>query len=70
MCVAVSVLQPLLSDKGDVLVVGSFSALTVAHVAVVAAPHLGQVLICGADHTPSQVEEVQMLLTQMEIKSK
>lgn len=66
---AVSVLQPLLFDKWDVLVVGSFSAMTVAHVAIVAAPHLGQVLLCGADHTPSQLEEVQKLLTQMEIKS-
>ncbi|XP_037830541.1 putative methyltransferase NSUN7 [Kryptolebias marmoratus] len=68
-CVAVSVLQPLLFDKGDVLVAGSFSAVTVAHVAVVAAARSGRVLLCGADHTPSQVEGMQTLLTQMGIKN-
>ena len=68
-CVAVTVLRPLLFDNSDVLVVGSFSAMTVAHIALGAA-HSGRVLVCGADHTPSQVEEIQELLTQMDIKSK
>lgn len=68
-CVAVSVLRPLLFDKGDVLMVGSFSALTVAHVAVAAADRSGRVLLCGADHTSAQVEEIQALLTEMDIKS-
>ncbi|XP_069553253.1 putative methyltransferase NSUN7 [Brachyistius frenatus] len=66
-CVAVSVLRPLLFDRGDVLVVGSFSAVTVAHVAVAAADRAGLVLVCGADRTPSQVEEIQELLTRMDI---
>ncbi|XP_050926588.1 putative methyltransferase NSUN7 [Lates calcarifer] len=68
-CVAVSVLRPLLFDKGDVLMVGSFSALTVAHVAVAAADRSGRVLLCGADHTSAQVEEIQALLTEMDIKN-
>lgn len=62
-------LKPLLFENGDVLVVGSFSAVTVAHVAVVAAARSGRVLVCGADHTPSHIEEIQELLTQMDLKS-
>ncbi|KAM4595690.1 putative methyltransferase NSUN7 [Fundulus diaphanus] len=68
-CVAVSVLQPLLFDKGDVLVAGSFSALTVAHVAVAAAARSGRVLVCAADHTPSQTDEMKELLSQMDVKN-
>ena len=67
--VAVNVLQPLLFDKGDVLVAGAFSAVTVAHIAVVAAARSGRVLVCSADRTPSQLEELQELLTPMDIKS-
>lgn len=68
-CVAVSVLRPLLFENSDVLVAGSFSALTVAHIAVVAAARSGRVLVCGADHTPFLMEETQELLTEMDIKS-
>lgn len=66
---AVSVLQPLLFEKGDVLVAGSFSALTLAHIAVAAAARSGQVLVCGADHTSLQNEEMKVLLSKMDIKS-
>lgn len=66
---AVSVLRPLLFESSDVLVVGSFSAVTVAHIAVVAAARSGRVLLCAADHTPSQVEEIRELLTEMDITS-
>lgn len=69
MCVAVSVLQPLLFDKGDVLVAGSFSAVTVAHVAVAAAARTGRVLVCGADRSSSQIQEMQELHAQMDINS-
>ncbi len=68
-CVAVSVLRPLLFENGDVLVAGSFSSVTVAHIAVAAAARSGRVLVCGADHTPSQIEEIKELLTGMDIKS-
>ncbi|XP_070847861.1 putative methyltransferase NSUN7 [Chaetodon trifascialis] len=68
-CVAVNVLRPLLFENGDVLMVGSFSAVTVAHVAVVAAARSGRVLVCGSDHTPLQTAEIQELLTQMDIKN-
>uniref|UniRef100_A0A3P8TS31 SAM-dependent MTase RsmB/NOP-type domain-containing protein n=1 Tax=Amphiprion percula TaxID=161767 RepID=A0A3P8TS31_AMPPE len=63
------VLRPLLFDKGDVLVAGSFSAVTTAHIAVAAAARSGRVLLCGADHKPSQVEEIKELLTQMDMKN-
>uniref|UniRef100_A0A3P9NS59 Uncharacterized protein n=1 Tax=Poecilia reticulata TaxID=8081 RepID=A0A3P9NS59_POERE len=69
-CLAVSVSRPVLFDKGDVLVAGSFSALTVAHVAVAAAARSGRVLVCGADHAPVRTEEMKNLLSQMGIKSK
>ncbi|KAM3622583.1 uncharacterized protein V6R79_000679 [Siganus canaliculatus] len=66
-CVAVSVLRPLLFENGDVLVAGSFSALTVAHIAVAATARSGHVLVCGADHTPSQREDMTQQLTLMGI---
>lgn len=66
---AVSVLRPLLFEHSDVLVAGSFSAVTAAHIAVAAAARSGRVLVCGADHTPLAIEEMQELLTQMDIKS-
>ena len=66
---AVSVLRPLLYDNGDVLVAGSFSAVTVAHIAVAAASRSGRVLVCGADYSPLQKEELQQLLTEMDMKS-
>lgn len=68
-CVAVSVLRPLLFEHSDVLVAGSFSALTVAHIAVAAAARSGRVLVCEADHTTVLMEEMQELLTEMDIKS-
>ncbi|XP_029138482.2 putative methyltransferase NSUN7 [Labrus bergylta] len=68
-CVAVSALRPLLFEKGDVLVAGSFSAVTVAHVAVVAAERSGRVLVCAADHTASHMEEIKELLALMDIKN-
>ncbi|KAJ0033093.1 hypothetical protein NQD34_000200, partial [Periophthalmus magnuspinnatus] len=69
LCVAVNVLRPLLFDGGDVLVAGSFSAVTVAHVAVAATARSGQVLICSADHEPSQTEEMKELFTQMDLQN-
>lgn len=69
MSLAVSVVRPLLYENGDVLLVGSFSALTVAHLAVAAAARAGRVLVCGPDHAPAQVEEMQELLAPMEISS-
>ncbi|XP_034401960.1 putative methyltransferase NSUN7 [Cyclopterus lumpus] len=69
LCVAVSALRPLLFDKGDVLVAGSFSAATVAHVCVAAAARSGRALVCGADHAAAQLEEMQELLARMDIKN-
>ncbi|XP_068447919.1 putative methyltransferase NSUN7 [Clinocottus analis] len=69
LCVAVSALRPLLFDKGDVLMAGSFSAATVAQVSVAAAARSGRVLVCSADHTAAQLEEMQELLAGMDIKN-
>ncbi|KAM9792164.1 putative methyltransferase NSUN7 [Neosynchiropus ocellatus] len=68
-CVAVTVLRPLLYDCGDVMVAGSFSAMTVAHIAVAAAARSGRVLVSAADRTAAQLEELQELLTAMDIKN-
>ncbi|CAL8331539.1 unnamed protein product [Merluccius merluccius] len=68
-CVAVNALHLHPSDHGDVLVAGSFSACTMAHIAVHAAARSGKVLVCGDDHTASQREEMQELLKQMDIKN-
>lgn len=67
---AVSVLRPLLFEKGDVLVTGSFSGVTAAHMAVAAAARCSRLLVCGADHTPLQIQEMRELFTQMDIKSR
>ncbi|KAK7929247.1 hypothetical protein WMY93_005642 [Mugilogobius chulae] len=69
LCVAVNVLRPLLFDAGDVLMAGSFSAVTVTHVAVAAAARSGRVLVCSADHAPALTEEIKELLTQMNLKN-
>lgn len=66
---AVSVVRPLLYENGDVLLAGSFSALTVAHLAVAAAARSGRVFVCGPDHAPALVEEMQELLALMDISS-
>ncbi|XP_057700469.1 putative methyltransferase NSUN7 isoform X2 [Corythoichthys intestinalis] len=68
-CLAASALRPLLPDKADVLVAGSFSALTVAHVATMAVASSSNVLVCSADHTASQLNDLQELLKQMDVKN-
>ncbi|XP_042340537.1 putative methyltransferase NSUN7 [Plectropomus leopardus] len=68
-CLAVSALRPLLFDNGDVLAVGSFSAMTVAHIAVAAAARCVRVLVCAADHAASHIDEIKELLSQMDIKN-
>ncbi|CAL8270386.1 unnamed protein product [Gadus morhua 'NCC'] len=68
-CLAVSALRPHLPDHADVLVAGSFSACTLAQVAVHAAARSGKVLVCGDDHTPSQRDELQEMLTRMHINN-
>ncbi|CAL8356090.1 unnamed protein product [Boreogadus saida] len=68
-CLAVSALRPHLPDHADVLVAGSFSACTLAQVAVHAAARSGKVLVCGGDHTPSQREELRELLTRMHVNN-
>ncbi|KAF3687660.1 putative methyltransferase NSUN7 [Channa argus] len=68
-CMAVSVLRPLLFGNTDVLVVGAFSAVTVAHIAVAATACSGRVLVCGGDHTTLHVKEIQELLTEINMKN-
>ncbi|KAK1886224.1 putative methyltransferase NSUN7 [Dissostichus eleginoides] len=71
-CVAVSALRPLLFDNGDVLAVGSFSAVTVAHIAVAAADRSGRVLVCdvrvlseafsGLDEWDASVQRLKVII--------
>ncbi|XP_053713192.1 putative methyltransferase NSUN7 isoform X1 [Synchiropus splendidus] len=68
-CVAVSVLRPLLYDCGDVMVAGCFSAMTAAHVAVAAAARCGRALVSAADHTAAQLTELHELLALMDVKN-
>ncbi|CAL8333897.1 unnamed protein product [Lota lota] len=68
-CVAVSALRPHLSDLADVLVAGSFSACTVAHIAVHAAARSGTVLLCGDDLTPGRRDEMQDVLARMDVSN-
>ncbi|XP_076026411.1 putative methyltransferase NSUN7 [Genypterus blacodes] len=70
-CVAVSALRPLLPDEGDVLLAGSFSAVTVCHVSVLAAAGRSgrRVLVCGGDHTAAQRDEINQQLTLRDVKN-
>ncbi len=56
--------------NGDVLMVGSFSALTVAHVAVQAAACSGCVHVCGVLNVSCFNNELQTILTSTACKSK
>ncbi len=56
--------------NGDVLMVGSFSALTAAHVAVQAAACSGCVHVCGVLNVSSFNNELQTILTYTASKSK
>nr|XP_055061517.1 putative methyltransferase NSUN7 [Misgurnus anguillicaudatus] len=56
--------RPLLAEKSDVLMVGSFSALTVAHVAVQVAARSGCVRVCGV-FNPILQEEIQTMLSSI-----
>ncbi|KAI2668616.1 hypothetical protein H4Q32_005373 [Labeo rohita] len=57
------------SNNGDVLMVGSFSALTVAHVAVQAAACSGYVHVCGVLNVSTFNKELQTILTSAACKN-
>ncbi|XP_076020998.1 putative methyltransferase NSUN7 [Genypterus blacodes] len=63
----------LLPEEGDVLVVGRFSGLTVAHTASLIAAGNGNnqtvVHVCVGDRTPGQREELQQTVTAMGCKN-
>ncbi|XP_043103799.1 putative methyltransferase NSUN7 [Puntigrus tetrazona] len=59
---AACAIRPLLVENGDVLMVGSFSALTVAHVAVQAAACSGCVHVCGVLNVSTFNNELQTVL--------
>uniref|UniRef100_A0AAY5KJJ3 Methyltransferase NSUN7 n=1 Tax=Esox lucius TaxID=8010 RepID=A0AAY5KJJ3_ESOLU len=68
-CLAVSSLRPLLSEQCDVLLLGSFSGLTVTYIAVQAAACSGWVLLCGGDHSPEQRQDIQTTLNHHDMKN-
>ncbi|XP_051983582.1 putative methyltransferase NSUN7 [Xyrauchen texanus] len=61
--------RPLLVENCDVLMVGSFSALTVAHVAVQTAACSGCVHVCGVLNAPNFKEELQTTLSSIGCKN-
>ncbi|XP_018949796.1 putative methyltransferase NSUN7 [Cyprinus carpio] len=66
---AACAIRPLLVENGDVLMVGSFSALTVAHVAVQAAACSGFVHVCGVLNFSTFNNELQTILTSTACKN-
>ncbi|KAI4905734.1 hypothetical protein NFI96_012687 [Prochilodus magdalenae] len=64
---AAATVHPLLAKDGDILMVGSFSAQTVAHVAVHASACHVRVHICGAD--PDDREGLQSSLAKIGCKN-
>ncbi|XP_036372508.1 putative methyltransferase NSUN7 [Megalops cyprinoides] len=61
--------RPLLAQDSDVLMAGSFSGLTIAHMAALTAPTSGSVLVCGDDWSPAQREELHAVLSSMGCKN-
>ncbi|XP_073698757.1 putative methyltransferase NSUN7 [Garra rufa] len=66
---AACAIRPLLVEGGDVLIVGSFSALTVAHVAVQAAACSVCVHVCGVLNISTFNKELQTILTSAACKN-
>ncbi|XP_026059780.1 putative methyltransferase NSUN7 [Carassius auratus] len=66
---AACAIRSLLVERGDVLMVGSFSALTVAHVAVQAAACSGCVHVCGVLNLSTFNNELQSILTPTACKN-
>uniref|UniRef100_A0AAY4EDU9 SAM-dependent MTase RsmB/NOP-type domain-containing protein n=1 Tax=Denticeps clupeoides TaxID=299321 RepID=A0AAY4EDU9_9TELE len=62
-CLGPCAVRPLLVPEGDVLMAGSFSALTVAHVAAIAASF--QVLVCGGEQQAARGKEMQETLNNV-----
>ncbi|XP_051766687.1 putative methyltransferase NSUN7 [Ctenopharyngodon idella] len=66
---AACAVRPLLGKGGDVLMVGSFSALTLAHVAVQATACSGCVHVCGVLNVSTFNKELQSILTSTGCKN-
>ncbi|XP_073676357.1 putative methyltransferase NSUN7 [Garra rufa] len=70
-CLGPWALRPLLAEGGDVLMIGCFSAQTVAHVSAVAASASAQstVYMCLGDGAQSQRDELQNTLIKLGCKN-
>ncbi|XP_077087018.1 putative methyltransferase NSUN7, partial [Siphateles boraxobius] len=81
-CVGPWALRPLLAEGGDVLMIGCFSARTVAHVSAVSAhthadthadthisPAQSTVFVCVGDKPQAQTDELQNTLAKMGCKN-
>ncbi|XP_036439293.1 putative methyltransferase NSUN7 [Colossoma macropomum] len=66
---AVSAVRPLLAKDTDILMVGSFSAQTVAHVAVLASACDVRVHICGLPADPAHREGLQSTISTIGCKN-
>ncbi|KAF5891751.1 putative methyltransferase NSUN7, partial [Clarias magur] len=66
---AVSALRPLLAKNTDILMAGSFSAHTVAHVGVQASVFSNHVYVCGLPADSAHREELQATLSRVGCKN-
>lgn len=66
---AVCALRPLLAKNTDILIAGSFSAHTVAHVGVQASVLSNHVYVCGLLADSAHREELQATLSRIGCKS-
>ncbi|XP_053335469.1 putative methyltransferase NSUN7 [Clarias gariepinus] len=66
---AVSALRPLLAKNTDILMAGSFSAHTVAHVGIQASVFSNHVYVCGFPTDSAHREELQATLSRVGCKN-
>ncbi|KAI5087742.1 putative methyltransferase NSUN7, partial [Silurus meridionalis] len=66
---AVCALRPLLAKNTDILIVGSFSALTAAHVGIQASVFSNHVFVCGLPSDSTHREELQETLSLIGCKN-
>ncbi|XP_063075913.1 putative methyltransferase NSUN7 [Engraulis encrasicolus] len=68
-CLAVSAVCPMLVEDSEVLMVGSFSALTVAHMGVLASGRSARVLVCGLPTASSRTKELERTMSNVGCKN-
>ncbi|KAL2098222.1 hypothetical protein ACEWY4_007429 [Coilia grayii] len=68
-CLAVCAVCPMLVEDSEVLMVGSFSALTVAHMGVLASACSARVMVCGFPPDSSRTKELHRIMSSVGCKN-